>query len=239
MPDVYALLQRAYSCFLKAQEITEKDKNPNLLPTRFLMARPHSAWLAAVRTALSAQTVEAYPLLRAVIIEDAWHALHLAKNPAPPARADVWLRRGESDNPKRLCKAEFTVAKARATHRALDAATEQPSSRRALPLHGDAAYELGAVRHLGQCSARRPQKVPPGRSAYGVQEPPRSTPGRCPSVVFLTLRTQYRGFSSLVSSEQLRAFSDSQRHRYRCFTTYHVARCPAPTSVGETTKAAR
>lgn len=123
MPDVYGLLQRVHRTFLQVQQITEKDNNPNLRPTRFLMARAHSAWLAAVRLALSAQTVEAYPLLRTVI-ENAWYALHLGKDPAPPARAEVWLRRGESEDAKKRCKAEFTVANVSATHRALDAATE-------------------------------------------------------------------------------------------------------------------
>jgi hypothetical protein len=76
-----------------------------------------------VRLALSAQTVEAYPLLR-VTIENAWYALHLARDPAPPARAEIWLRRGESDAAKKACKDEFTVGNVRVTHRAHDAATE-------------------------------------------------------------------------------------------------------------------
>jgi len=75
------------------------DNNPHLVLTRFLMARAHSAWLAATRLALSTQTVEAYPLLRAVI-ENAWYALHLAHDPAPPARAMTWLRRAESEDAK-------------------------------------------------------------------------------------------------------------------------------------------
>jgi len=124
MADIYTVLQRAHGDFLRVQEISERDNDPDMIPTRFLMARAHSAWLAAVRLGLSAQTVEAYPLLRATI-ENAWYALHLAKDPAPPARAEVWLRRGEDDEAKKRCKAEFSVANVRTTHRSLDTATEK------------------------------------------------------------------------------------------------------------------
>src|SRR5437773_11857768 len=71
MRDVYALLQRVHAAFQQVTAITEKENNEHLLPTRFLMARAHAAWLAAVRLGMSAQTVEAYPLLRAVV-ENAW-----------------------------------------------------------------------------------------------------------------------------------------------------------------------
>src|SRR5215831_2534858 len=58
-------------------------------------------------------------------IENAWYALHLAKDPASPARAKVWLRRGEDDEAKKRCRAEFSVANVSATHRSLDTATEK------------------------------------------------------------------------------------------------------------------
>ena len=47
MPDVYALLQRVHLTLLRVQEITDKVSDLNLLPTRLLMARTHSAWLAS------------------------------------------------------------------------------------------------------------------------------------------------------------------------------------------------
>src|SRR5882724_11866204 len=106
MPDVYELLRRVHDAFKGVADVTEKDNDANRLPTRFLMVRAHSSWLAAVRLALSAQTVEAYPLLR-VTIENAWYALHLARDPAPPARVEIWLRRGESDAAKKACKDKF------------------------------------------------------------------------------------------------------------------------------------
>ena len=120
MPDIFTVLQRVRAALQKMEEITERENNPNLLPTRFLMARSHGAWLGAVRLGLSTQTAEAYPVVRA-IIENAWYALHIAKDPAPPARAEIWLRRGESEQAKKACKDEFTIANVRATHRALGA----------------------------------------------------------------------------------------------------------------------
>ncbi len=122
LPDVYALLQRVHAAFQQVSAITEKENNPNLLPTRFLMARAHAAWLAAVRLGLSGQTVEAYPVVRAVI-EDSWYALHMAKGPNPPTRVEIWLRRNDSPAAKEQCKKEFTIANVRATHTALEPAT--------------------------------------------------------------------------------------------------------------------
>jgi hypothetical protein len=123
MPDVYALLQRVHAAFRQVSEITEREHNPNLLPTRFLMARTHAAWLAAVRLGLSAETVEAYPLVRAVV-ESAWYALHLAKDPSPPERAKIWLNRDVDAAAEARCAAEFSIRNVRATHAALDAGTE-------------------------------------------------------------------------------------------------------------------
>jgi hypothetical protein len=138
MAGVYALLQRTHAAFERVLDITEKENTVTLLPTRFLMARARGAWLAAVRLGMSGQTVEAYPLVRAVI-ENAWYALHLAKDPAPPARAEIWLRRRESVIAKARCKTEFSVAKVRKTHAVLDAGNESA-------LHGvyERTIEMGA-----------------------------------------------------------------------------------------------
>lgn len=70
---------------------------------------------------MSTQTVEAYPLIRAVV-ENAWYAIHLAKDPAPPARADVWLRRSDDAAAEARCANEFSIKNVRATHAALDPA---------------------------------------------------------------------------------------------------------------------
>ena len=124
MPDLYAVLQRVHATFEQVATITARENNPSLLPARFLMARARGAWLAAVRLAMSGQTVEAYPLVRA-IIEAAWYALHIGKDPQPPARAVIWLRRNDDDSAKAQCKTEFRVGTVRATHATLDAEAEK------------------------------------------------------------------------------------------------------------------
>lgn len=123
IPDVYALLQHVNVAFVQVATITEKEHNAALLPTRFLMARARGAWLAAVRLGLSGQVVEANLVLRAVI-EDAWYALHLAKDPRPPTRLEIWLRRDDNAPAKALCRTEFAIGNVRATHAARDAAAE-------------------------------------------------------------------------------------------------------------------
>lgn len=136
--DIYALLRRMHAVFQRLATITEKEHNQNLLPTRFLMARAHASWLAAIRLGLSGQVVEVYPVLRAVV-EDTWYALHLAKDPNPPTRAKIWLLRNEDAATKARCKNEFTISKIRATHTALDLATAT-----AMQTLYDRTIELGA-----------------------------------------------------------------------------------------------
>ena len=138
LPDIYALLQRVHAAFQQLATIIEKEQDPNLLPTRFLMARAHAAWLAAIRLGLSGQVVEAYPVLRAVV-EDTWYALHLAKDHNPPTRAKIWLLRNEDATSKALCKQEFFISNVRATHIALD-----PATATTLQTLYDQTIELGA-----------------------------------------------------------------------------------------------
>jgi hypothetical protein len=138
LPDVYALLRGVHAAFQHMMTITERESNPNLLPSRFLMARAHAAWLAAVRMALSGQTPEAYPVIRTVI-EHSWYALHLAKDPSPSTRAVIWLCRNDDAAAKARCKTEFAIANVRATHTALDAAAAA-----ALQTLYDWTIELGA-----------------------------------------------------------------------------------------------
>jgi hypothetical protein len=123
-PDLYALLQRVHGSFEQLAAMTEKESNEHLLPTRFLMARAHAIWLAAVRLGMSGQVVEAYPLVR-VVVENSWYALHLAKDSAPPARAEVWLRRSDDAVAEHRCATEFSVKNVRATHAALDPGNER------------------------------------------------------------------------------------------------------------------
>ncbi len=137
LPDVYVLLQRVHAVFQQVGTITEKEHHASLLPTRFLMARARAAWLAATRLGLGGQTVEAYPVVR-VVIEASWYALHLAKDPNPPTRVEIWLRRNDDAAAKARCKAEFTIANVWATHSALD-----PAAATVLQTLYDRTIELG------------------------------------------------------------------------------------------------
>jgi hypothetical protein len=122
-PDVYAVQQEAHRLLAGISEIIESDPaNVNLLVPRLLIARSHSAILAAMRNAMSGQAVEAAPALR-FAIEATWYALHVAKDPAPPDRAKIWWERGDSEQAIQVCKNEFTVANVRATHEQADPAT--------------------------------------------------------------------------------------------------------------------
>ena len=50
-------------------------------------------------------------------------ALHMAKDPGGTKRYEIWRLRDENDEAKKRCRNEFTVARVRRTHEALDAAT--------------------------------------------------------------------------------------------------------------------
>jgi hypothetical protein len=73
---------------------------------------------------MSGQLFESYAVLRAAI-EQAWYALHIAKDPQPPNRAKVWLGRNKNEVAKSKCKSEFTVANVRRTHESLDSVTAE------------------------------------------------------------------------------------------------------------------
>lgn len=118
-PTVFALLQRVHAAFENAEAAVEKDGAARVVP-RFLFVRTHSAYLAACRLGMSGQLTEAHAVLR-VGLEEAWYGLHIAKDPAPFARAGVWLRRNEGAEALAQCKTEFTVKNVRETHEALDA----------------------------------------------------------------------------------------------------------------------
>jgi len=67
LATIYALLQRLHAAFQRVEETVEKDNREELLVSRFLMVRTHSAFLAAIRLAMSGQLSESYPVLRAAI----------------------------------------------------------------------------------------------------------------------------------------------------------------------------
>jgi hypothetical protein len=122
LAPIYTLLQRLHATFRRVEETVEKDNREEFLVTRFLIVRSHSSFLAAIRLAMSGQLPESYTVLRAAI-EQAWYALHMAKDPQAPHRAEVWLRRNEDEVSKSKCRSEFTVANVRATHESLDSVT--------------------------------------------------------------------------------------------------------------------
>src|SRR5258708_4204579 len=123
-PDVFAFLKRIHAGFERIEAAIENDGGAVRIVPRFLLVRTHSTFLGASRLAMSGQISEAQALNRTVI-EQAWYALHIAKDPAGWPRAEIWLRRNESDAAENACKTEFTVAKVRHTHDSLDSDTAQ------------------------------------------------------------------------------------------------------------------
>jgi hypothetical protein len=73
---------------------------------------------------MSGQAFEATPVLRAAI-EQAWYALHIAHDPKPPERSTILLKRHNGSAQKQACKNEFSIANVSATHKVLDAPTEE------------------------------------------------------------------------------------------------------------------
>jgi hypothetical protein len=116
-PDIYDLLRRLQRAFEQAEETIEKGfTQGHFLVPRILLPRAHSAVLASIRLSMSGQSLEALCVLRSAI-EQAWYDVHIGTD---SARAETWLRRNESDDAQRKCKAEFTVANVRGSHEALD-----------------------------------------------------------------------------------------------------------------------
>jgi len=122
-PDVYAIQQRAHALMARITELIETDPGDvHLVVPRLLIGRSHSAVLAVMRSAMSGQAFEAQLQLR-LAIEEVWYALHVATDPAPPARAQTWWDRGNNPEATQECKDEFTVANVRKTHERLDPET--------------------------------------------------------------------------------------------------------------------
>jgi len=119
LPEVYLLLKRVHATFDCVATAIERDNREELCVPRILLFRSQSAFLAATRLTMSGQAFEAAPILRAAI-EQAWYALHIARDPRPLERSNVWLQRHDSPSAMNACKHEFTVANVRDTHRSLD-----------------------------------------------------------------------------------------------------------------------
>jgi hypothetical protein len=119
LPAEYDLLQSVHTVFKKFEDLIAKDTREEFLVPRFLMVRTHSSYLAGLRLAMSGQVSEAFSVLRSVV-ECAWYALHIAKDPKGTERAEIWLRRNENAVAKSRCKSEFSITKVRQTHEDLD-----------------------------------------------------------------------------------------------------------------------
>jgi len=163
-PDVYEVQQRAAALLERIGEILELDPDDaNLLVPRTLVIRSRSAILGAMRSAMSGQAVEAQPVLRQAI-ENAWYALHVARDPAPPTRAQIWWDRDVSEEAIRACRAEFTVANVRQTHEALDADTVAAMKK----LYDDTITHGGHPNERGVASSLRIDRSRPGVVRLGV-----------------------------------------------------------------------
>jgi hypothetical protein len=90
----------------------------DLLPAALLL-RAHGAYRGACRFALSGQSAEAYPVLRACL-EDSLYAFFLRTY---PTKAETWLRRSDDAASKRKVKDEFKVTPMLALLEEADAAT--------------------------------------------------------------------------------------------------------------------
>ena len=119
LPEIYGLIARVHRAFVRAREAVEKDNDHHRLIPRFLLARAYSGCLASIRLSLGGQLFEAHVVLRAEI-EQAWYALHLAMDPNPPTRAEIWLCRNEDSVTLGHCRSEFSAGSVRSTHEAVD-----------------------------------------------------------------------------------------------------------------------
>jgi hypothetical protein len=119
LAPLYDMLRRVDGLFRGVGEAIESDNRDELLVSRFLMVRTHSSFLAGIRLAMSGQVSESCPVLRAAV-EQAWYALHIAKDPEPPSRAEIWLNRNVGATEEARCKSEFAAASVRRAHEGID-----------------------------------------------------------------------------------------------------------------------
>jgi hypothetical protein len=121
---IFALLQRIDGAVRDMEGAVEKDNVQELerVVPRLLAVRTHGSFLAGMRLAMSGQLSESCAVLRGCI-ELCWYALHIAKDPKAPDRANIWLNRGDDVQSKRKCQNEFRVSNMRSTHELIDRAT--------------------------------------------------------------------------------------------------------------------
>ena len=124
-PKVYELLGQVHSLFQKSEEATKNDHRSERVVPRFLMVRSHSSFLAGIRLVMSGQVPESFPVLR-FVVESAWRALHIAKDPGGTKRYEIWQLRNENDEAKTRCRNEFTVRRVRQTH---EGSKKRPGAR--------------------------------------------------------------------------------------------------------------
>jgi tetratricopeptide (TPR) repeat protein len=162
-PNVYAVLQRTHEAFTAFEKILENDGDPARLIPRFLIVRAHASFLAATRLAMSGELPEAYAVLR-LALEQTWYALHIAKDPAPTRRAEIWLSRNTDDAAKTACKQEFTVRNVRTTHEQLD-----PDTAGQLQALYEAMIDFGAhPNQLGTLAAALKGHEDAAQITYGI-----------------------------------------------------------------------
>lgn len=119
-PEVYDIVRRVHEAFELGEQLAEKGASKHSILPRILLVRAHSAFLAAARLALSGQATESQIVLRAGV-EQAWYAVHIATDPEPFSRAEIWLKRHHSEDDTARSKQEFSVSNVRSSHEAVDA----------------------------------------------------------------------------------------------------------------------
>ena len=117
--------------FRLAQSIRFKPRTGGGVLLPGFLCRSHSAYLAAVRLALSGQVVEAYMVLRGCL-ENALYAFYVhadpedsgteSGDPRHESRALIWVKRGTSNEATKRCRNVFTAGK---TKEALEARDER------------------------------------------------------------------------------------------------------------------
>lgn len=100
----YELCHRVDRAFFK---VATHMLEPKDLLAPFLVMRSHSAYRAACQLAMAGQAVEAFPVLR-LCLECSLYALHINRN---PGFGEIWLRRGENEASKQLCRKNFQLFK--------------------------------------------------------------------------------------------------------------------------------
>lgn len=99
-PKQYVVLSQIATAF---QTIGENLLNAKTLVGALLLLRSHSAYLGACRFALSGQSTEAFPVLRACL-EYGLYAIHIHKN---PDLAEVWVKRHDGEASMRQQRQRF------------------------------------------------------------------------------------------------------------------------------------